>query len=144
MKCRFVAYLATLWTVLTLNFFLPRLLPGDPLAALLDPESSEYVFEAEVRAALEAYYGLDHPLLQQYAAYLKGAVTGDLGRSIRLNEPGFRVLHQCPDELILCTFENVDNLPGVAHFAAAFAFPLNFGDYNISSHGFGGRVRRDK
>jgi len=87
MKCRFAAYLATLWTVLTLNFFLPRLLPGDPLAALLDPESSEYVFDAEVRAALEAYYGLDRPLLQQYAAYLKGAVTGDLGRSIRLNEP---------------------------------------------------------
>lgn len=87
MKCRFVAYLATLWAVLTLNFFLPRLLPGDPLAALLDPENSEYVFDAEVRAALEAYYGLDRPLLQQYAAYLKGAVTGDLGRSIRLNRP---------------------------------------------------------
>jgi peptide/nickel transport system permease protein len=80
-------YLVTLWAVLTLNFFLPRLLPGDPLSALLDPESSEYVFNAEVRAALEAYYGLDRPLTQQYVAYLKGAVTGDLGRSIRLNRP---------------------------------------------------------
>jgi peptide/nickel transport system permease protein len=80
-------YLVTLWAVLTLNFFLPRLLPADPLSALLDPESSEYVFNAEVRAALEAYYGLDRPLMQQYVAYLKGAVTGDLGRSIRLNRP---------------------------------------------------------
>jgi peptide/nickel transport system permease protein len=87
MKSRLIAYLATLWVVLTLNFLLPRLLPGDPLSALLDPESSDYVFDAEVRAALEAYYGLDRPLSAQYVAYLKGAVTGDLGRSIRLNQP---------------------------------------------------------
>jgi peptide/nickel transport system permease protein len=87
MKARLAWYLLTLWVVLTLNFFLPRLLPGNPLAALLAPESSEYVFDAEVRAALEAYYGLDRPLLVQYAAYLGGAFTGDLGRSIRLNQP---------------------------------------------------------
>jgi peptide/nickel transport system permease protein len=43
--------------------------------------------EGNARAALEAYYGLDRPLTQQYVAYLKGAVTGDLGRSIRLNRP---------------------------------------------------------
>ena len=87
MKSRIFAYLLTLWVVLTLNFLLPRLLPGDPLSALLDPESSDYVYDAKVRAALEAYYGLDRPLLAQYTAYLKGAVTGDLGRSIRLNRP---------------------------------------------------------
>jgi len=87
MKARIFAYLVTLWVVLTLNFLLPRLLPGDPLAALLDPESSDYVFNAEVRSALEAYYGLDQPLPVQYATYLAGVVTGDLGRSIRLNRP---------------------------------------------------------
>jgi peptide/nickel transport system permease protein len=92
MKARIVAYLATLWVVLTLNFLLPRLLPGDPLSALLDPERSEYVFDAEVRAALEAYYGLDRPLVAQYAAYLQGAVTGELGRSIRLNQPVVELL----------------------------------------------------
>ncbi|MCL7452150.1 MAG: ABC transporter permease [Anaerolineae bacterium] len=87
MRARITSYLVTLWVVLTLNFLLPRLLPGDPLAALLDPQSSDYVFDAEVRAALEACYGLDRPLLVQYGAYLRGAVTGDLGQSIRLNEP---------------------------------------------------------
>ncbi len=87
MKARIFAYLVTLWVVLTLNFLLPRLLPGDPLAALLDPESSDYVFNAEVRSALEAYYGLDQPLPVQYATYLAGVVTGNLGRSIRLNRP---------------------------------------------------------
>jgi peptide/nickel transport system permease protein len=87
MKSRLITYLVTLWVVLTLNFILPRLLPGDPLSALLDPESSDYVFEPEVRASLEAHYGLDRPPLAQYAAYLKGAITGDLGRSIRFNRP---------------------------------------------------------
>ena len=87
MKSRVLAYLLTLWVVLTLNFLLPRLLPGDPLSALLDPESSDYVFDPDVRAALEGYYGLDRPLLAQYTDYLKGAVTGDLGQSIRLNRP---------------------------------------------------------
>ena len=84
---RVFVYLLTFWVILTLNFLLPRLLPGDPLAALLDPSSSDYVYDPEVRAALAAYYGLDRPLPEQYGRYLLGALTGDLGRSIRLNRP---------------------------------------------------------
>lgn len=87
MKSRFALTLLSLWAVLTLNFLLPRWLLGDPLAALLDPDSSSYVYNAEVRGALEAYYGLDRPLGEQYADYLAGALSGDLGRSIRLNQP---------------------------------------------------------
>ncbi|MBN1180275.1 MAG: ABC transporter permease [Anaerolineae bacterium] len=87
MKRRVLSYVLILWIVLTINFLLPRLLPGDPLAALLDPTNSDYVFDAEVRAALEVYYGLDRPLPEQYGRYLLGAVTGDLGRSIRFNRP---------------------------------------------------------
>jgi len=84
---RTLVYLLTFWVILTLNFLLPRLLPGDPLAALLDPSSSDYVYDPEVRAALAAYYGLDRHLLAQYGRYLLGILTGDLGRSIRLNRP---------------------------------------------------------
>jgi peptide/nickel transport system permease protein len=97
-----VSYLFTLWIVLTLNFVLPRLLPGDPLAALLDSESSNYVFNPEVRAALEAYYGLDRPLVGQYGRYLLGIVTGDMGRSILLNQPvGELILAHLPWTLLL-------------------------------------------
>ena len=87
MKRRAMGYIVSLWAILTINFLLPRWLPGDPLAALLDSESSDYVFNSQVREALETYYGLDHPLTQQYTAYLTGAITGDLGQSIRLNQP---------------------------------------------------------
>ncbi len=86
-KRLFIGYVFSVWLMLTLNYALPRLLPGDPLAALLDPSSSAYVFDPTTRTALEAYYGLDAPPLEQYARYLWGIVTGDMGRSIRLNQP---------------------------------------------------------
>jgi peptide/nickel transport system permease protein len=102
MKTRLGHYLLTLWIVLTLNFLLPRLLPGDPLAALLDPDSSAYVFNSETRAALEAYYGLDRPLGEQYLHYLWSALSGDLGRSIRWNRPvGQLVRDHLPWTLLL-------------------------------------------
>lgn len=102
MKSRLAAYILTLWAILTLNFILPRLLPGDPLSALLDPASSEYVFDGEVRASLEAYYGLDRPLWAQYLAYLKGAATGDLGRSILLKRGvGELIVSHLPWTLLL-------------------------------------------
>jgi peptide/nickel transport system permease protein len=94
MQRRALGYIISLWAILTLNFLLPRWLPGDPLAALLDPESSDYVFNNQVREALEAYYGLDRPLTQQYTTYLAGAFTGDLGLSIRLNQPVSRLLRE--------------------------------------------------
>lgn len=73
--------------LVTLNFFLPRVLPGQPLAALSDPRSSTYVGDAERRAAVEEYYGLDRPIGEQFGDYLTGLASGDLGTSIRLNVP---------------------------------------------------------
>jgi hypothetical protein len=118
---RLAGYLLTLWIVLTVNFLLPRLLPGDPLAALLDPQNSDYVFDAEVRATLEVYYGLDRPLPEQYARYLTGAVTGDLGRSIRLNQPvGELIASHLPWTLLLTlTALGLASLLGVWGGAAA-------------------------
>ncbi len=84
---RIASYLLTIWIVLTLNFLLPRLLPGDPLSALLDSESSDYVFDPRVRHALETYYGLDQPLSTQYFQYLSGFLQGNLGASIQYNQP---------------------------------------------------------
>jgi peptide/nickel transport system permease protein len=84
--------LFTLWVLLTLNFLLPRLLPGDPLSAQTDPDSGSYVYDGPTRAALEQYYGLDQPPARQYLTYLAGLVKGDLGQSIRLKQPVAQVL----------------------------------------------------
>jgi peptide/nickel transport system permease protein len=73
--------------LITLNFLLPRALPGQPIQTLSDPRSQTFVGDGATRAELERYYGLDRPLLEQYTAYMGGLATGDLGTSIRYNAP---------------------------------------------------------
>ncbi|MGH3977534.1 MAG: ABC transporter permease [Pseudonocardiaceae bacterium] len=82
-----LTYLLTVFLLVTLNFFLPRLMPGDPISALIDGSSPSYVQDDATRAALEAYYGLDRPLWNQYLSYLADLAHGDLGTSIRYHVP---------------------------------------------------------
>ncbi|HWC11537.1 MAG TPA: ABC transporter permease, partial [Acidimicrobiales bacterium] len=76
-----VAYLVTVFVLLTFNFALPRMMPGDPIDALLAFGSPDYVADDETRAKLAEYYGLDKSIPEQYARYLGGLVRGDLGVS---------------------------------------------------------------
>lgn len=80
-------YGAAVLLLITLNFALPRALPGQPLSALADPRSSTYVGDAERLTRVQEYYGLDRPLAEQYSHYVRGLARGDLGTSIRLNVP---------------------------------------------------------
>ena len=80
-------YAVTLWAVVTLVFFLPRLLPGDPLRQLDDPDSGSFVYDAAARDRVAAYYGLDRPLVEQYGSYLSDLARGELGWSISQNTP---------------------------------------------------------
>lgn len=68
--------------VATLVFSLIHLVPGDPAQAMLGDGASPQDI-AELRTSL----GLDRPLPAQYAAFMKSAVTGDLGRSFRTGQP---------------------------------------------------------
>lgn len=86
------SYLLVVFFLLTLNFFLPRALPGNPIAGLSDPQSVTYVSRDSTRAAVEHYYRLDRPLVDQYADYLGGLPRGDLGVSIHYNAPVSRVV----------------------------------------------------
>lgn len=74
-------YAIAAWVALTLNFFLPRLMPGDPATALfarfrgrLGPEAMQ---------ALRETFGLTHePMWRQYFTYLGHAAKGDFGVSV--------------------------------------------------------------
>jgi len=78
---RLLLAIPVLLGVATLVFALLHLIPGDPVQAMLgDAASPQSV--AELRGRL----GLDRPLRGQYAAFLAGAVQGDLGVSLRTNE----------------------------------------------------------
>jgi ABC-type dipeptide/oligopeptide/nickel transport system permease component len=79
---RLILAIPVLLGVATLVFSLIHLIPGDPVQAMLgDAASPESV--AEMRGKL----GLDRPLYVQYVAFLKAAARGDLGTSLRTNEP---------------------------------------------------------
>lgn len=74
-------YLLAAWFALTLNFFLPRLMPGDPATALFARFKGRLAPEAV--AGLRQAFGLtDAPLWQQYLTYLSHALRGDLGISV--------------------------------------------------------------
>ena len=72
--------LVTLFVLVTLTFFMMRLLPGDPF-------TGEKQLPAKTMEALNAKYGLDKPVLTQYIMYLGNCLHGDLGLSINYNRP---------------------------------------------------------
>ena len=74
---RLLMAIVTLWAVITITFFVMKAVPGDPFA-------SEKAVTPAARAALEAKYGLDKPLMQQYVNYLTGALHFDFGPSLKL------------------------------------------------------------
>jgi peptide/nickel transport system permease protein len=80
-------YALTLWALVTLVFFLPRVMPGDPLSQLDDPDSGSFVYDSAVRDRVAAYYGLDKPLVSQYRSYLSDLRKGEFGWSISQNTP---------------------------------------------------------
>ena len=73
---RLVLAVVTIWAVATLTFFLMNMVPGGPFL-------SEKAISPQATAALEAKYGLDKPLFQQYLTYIGDALHGDLGDSLK-------------------------------------------------------------
>ncbi|MBL8056429.1 MAG: ABC transporter permease [Anaerolineales bacterium] len=73
-------YLAALVVAITINFFLPRLLPGDPAAVILGTSAAKLTPE-NLRAVREALGLSDAPLIQQYGLYLAHLLRGDFGLS---------------------------------------------------------------
>ncbi len=81
-------YIICFWLVLTINFFLPRLLPGDSFSYLDNAESDvQVVVSPEWRKRLLSYYGLDKPLSEQYVIYLKNTLSLNFGFSTYFKGP---------------------------------------------------------
>jgi peptide/nickel transport system permease protein len=74
---RLLLVLPMLLIVLSIIFVVARILPGDPVIAVLGPKAT-----TEEKAKMRAQLGLDKPLYQQYVTYMTGIFRGDLGRSM--------------------------------------------------------------
>jgi ABC-type dipeptide/oligopeptide/nickel transport system permease component len=71
---RLVQGVITVWFIATATFVAMHAVPGDPL-------SNEKATTALIRQNLEAKYGLDKPVLEQYAIYMGNMLKGDFGIS---------------------------------------------------------------
>ncbi|MGI6208981.1 MAG: ABC transporter permease [Anaerolineae bacterium] len=80
---RIIVLPVTLWAVVTAVFLMMRLLPGDPVEALLAEAGAPPALIESWRSR----YGLDRPLPVQYVLYLGALVRGDLGESIIYRRP---------------------------------------------------------
>ena len=73
---RILLAILTIWVVITITFFVMHAIPGGPFL-------SEKAISASAQAALEAKYGLDKPLYEQYFTYLADALRFDFGPSLK-------------------------------------------------------------
>ncbi|MEF9840344.1 MAG: ABC transporter permease [Lachnospiraceae bacterium] len=103
--------IVTIWLLITIVFVLVRLMPGDPFTSgKLTPE---------IKANMEAYYGLDKPLPQQYTTYLGNLLKGDFGYSIKY-------VNQTVNSIIKESFPYSFDL-GIRALVFAISFGLVFG-----------------
>jgi peptide/nickel transport system permease protein len=80
---RVIFYVAALWASVTINFILPRLMPGDPIQAYVANLRGQGNITEATLQALRVQFGLsDAPLPVQYFQYLTNLLQGKMGVSI--------------------------------------------------------------
>ncbi len=77
-------YAIALWAAVTLNFFIPRLLPGNPVDIMLAKLAQKGPVSPSARESLELLLGAndDAPVWEAYLGYLRNVITFDFGPSV--------------------------------------------------------------
>jgi ABC-type dipeptide/oligopeptide/nickel transport system permease component len=82
LSVRVLLALPALWLIVTMVFLLAHIIPGDPVQQMLGEGA-----RAEDLEHLRHALGLDQPVLVQYEHYMVGVLHGNLGQSIRFQQP---------------------------------------------------------
>lgn len=94
---RTINAILVLLIVATLNFFLFRILPGNPITHLINPS-----MPLEARTAMMKLWGLDKPLYEQFLTYLVNMFTGSLGVSFSSTKPvAAELMERLPNTVLL-------------------------------------------
>ncbi|MDR0325876.1 MAG: ABC transporter permease [Oscillospiraceae bacterium] len=81
---KIVWFLITLVAAVILNFVLPRMMPGDPVAIIVGRVAAGVNDSSSTQAIYESYqrdFGLDKPVIQQFFIYVKNLFQGNFGKS---------------------------------------------------------------
>ncbi|NLM96751.1 MAG: ABC transporter permease [Halanaerobiaceae bacterium] len=79
---KILVYIVTFFLAVTINFIIPRMMPGDPISSLVSRFSIMEGGREIIEQQLTLLFKLDEPLLVQYFKFLKSIFTGDFGISI--------------------------------------------------------------
>ncbi len=136
---RMLTMILTLLAISALVFVIIQLPPGDYLSAyILELESQGEIVPPEKIEFLRTQYGLDRPLIEQYAIWVAGLVQGDMGYSF---EHGLPVADVIGDRLLLSMILNFTTIL----FIYVVAFPIgvysathqySWGDHGLTLIGF--------
>lgn len=97
-----IEYMLTFLAIISLNFVLPRMMPGDPFLHSSGADEVVSVYSSDQLEYFREYYGLDKPLHEQFTTYLKELVRGDLGFSYYYKEDVTRmILNRLPWTMFL-------------------------------------------
>jgi peptide/nickel transport system permease protein len=107
-------FIVTLWAALTVNFFLPRLMPGNPATAMMARFHGR--LSGQALHALEVAFGVNthQSLMVQYVAYLRDCFTGQFGRSLTF----------FPDSVAQVVFQALPWTLGLVGVTTVIAFVL--------------------
>lgn len=77
-------YVVALWAAVTINFLIPRMMPGNPVDIMLAKLAQHGPVAPATRHALEVLFGTDthSPMWRQYINYIGALLHGDLGTSV--------------------------------------------------------------
>lgn len=87
---RLLQAIPTLWIIATITFVLMQLTPGGPF-------DQEKPVTPEVKLLIEAHYGMDQPIYEQYIRFIKNRLMGDFG-------PSYKYIGWDVDEIIAQSF----------------------------------------
>jgi len=123
--CKFLSkkiaiFAISIWIVATGTFFLMHAIPGDPF-------TQDQALPKEILEAMQAHYGLDKPLLVQYAGYMKGLLTFDFGPSLKYQD-------RTVTDVIREGFP-VSGLLGLEALFLSFVFGILFGSLSALHRG---------
>lgn len=117
---RVLLAILTLWVIITLTFCLMHAIPGDPF-------SNEKRIAPDIMANLEAKYGLDKPLGEQYLIYMKNLLHGDFGTS-------YKYANRTVNSLIAKGFP-ISCTVGAVACAIGIVFGIVFGIFSAINRG---------
>lgn len=102
---KFLQYALLLLLTITLNFMLPRLMPGDPLKYIVGEDI--VLMSAEEKAEMRARHGLDRPLPEQYLEYWAHLFQGNLGYSYSQARPVSELIGEKLPWTLLLSVSNI-------------------------------------